>query len=447
MLFSLDVLRARKGDCLLLHYGTKARPHLAIIDGGPSRVYGPHLKPRLQAIRRARKLDDQQALPVDMLIISHVDDDHIKGILELTTELRFQHGAEQPKFVDVGTLWHNSFDDLLDTTPGELAKVAAGYGAAAVAHKIDVADDDNFDAAMVLASIPQGRDLRLDAEFLGWTVNHKFGGKLILASDRSRPVSFDGGVKMAVVGPMKPQLERLQKKHDDWLRENADKIAGSSARVPAAYVDKSVPNLSSLVLLAESGGRRILLTGDARGDKILEGLQLVGLLGTGSKSKLHVDLLKVPHHGSANNLETAFFRRVTADHYVFSGNGEHGNPERETFEMLFAARGDASFTIHLTYPIDQIDAERRKEWEKVRKRERARRAKQKSAAAKKKVRVRTTWSQAKNSLSGFFRQNPLIDGQTIRIAGAAGHVIDLADPLGGAWPSLHDARAAGPCDQ
>ena len=24
-LFSLDVLRARKGDCLLLHYGTKSR--------------------------------------------------------------------------------------------------------------------------------------------------------------------------------------------------------------------------------------------------------------------------------------------------------------------------------------------------------------------------------------------------------------------------------------
>ena len=32
-IFRLDVLRARKGDCLLLHYGTKTKPGLALIDG------------------------------------------------------------------------------------------------------------------------------------------------------------------------------------------------------------------------------------------------------------------------------------------------------------------------------------------------------------------------------------------------------------------------------
>jgi len=49
----------------------------------------------------------------------------------------------------------------------------------------------------------------------------------------------------------------------------------------AAYVDKSVPNLSSLVVLAKAGGKTMLLTGDARGDKILEGLELVGALKKG----------------------------------------------------------------------------------------------------------------------------------------------------------------------
>jgi hypothetical protein len=32
-------------------------------------------------------------------------------------------------------------------------------------------------------------------------------------------------------------------------------------------------------------------------------------------------------------------------HYVFSGDGEHGNPERETLEMLLEARGDVDYTI------------------------------------------------------------------------------------------------------
>jgi hypothetical protein len=39
----------------------------------------------------------------------------------------------------------------------------------------------------------------------------------------------------------------------------------------------------------------MLLTGDATEDKILEGLELAGLLGRGDKSKLEIDLLKVPH--------------------------------------------------------------------------------------------------------------------------------------------------------
>ena len=113
----------------------------------------------------------------------------------------------------------------------------------------------------------------------------------------------------------------------------------------AAYVDKSVPNLSSLVVLAKVEDKSVLLTGDARGDKIMEGLELVELMPSGGK--LHVNILKVPHHGSSNNLAGDFFERITADHYVFSGNGEHGNPERESLEMLSAARGGEKYQIHL----------------------------------------------------------------------------------------------------
>jgi hypothetical protein len=59
-------------------------------------------------------------------------------------------------------------------------------------------------------------------------------------------------------------------------------------------------------------------------------------------------------------MEPVFFERITADHYVFSGDGEHGNPERETFRVLRQVRQDNDFLIHLTYPIDEIDVERKK---------------------------------------------------------------------------------------
>ena len=87
MIFSLEARRARKGDCLLLHFGPKDDPGLMIIDGGPKSVYKPHLKPRLEQIRTVRGLSSQDSLRVDLLMVSHVDDDHIQGILDLTKEL------------------------------------------------------------------------------------------------------------------------------------------------------------------------------------------------------------------------------------------------------------------------------------------------------------------------------------------------------------------------
>lgn len=415
MWFSLDVIRARKGDCLILHFGSKDDPHFIMIDGGPSNVYEPHLKLRLEQLRKGRDLEEQDPLPVDVMMVSHVDDDHIKGILDLTKELRDLKQAQSPLFLRVGSLWHNSFDDLLKTTPKEL-KAEAGFGAAALAGEIEVADDEEFDAAKVLASIPQGRDLRLDAEFFKWKINDEFKGKLILATGNATAVPLKGGLKFTVVGPMKPELEALQKEHDKWLRKKKK----SPEAALAAFIDKSIPNLSSIVLLAEAEGKTMLLTGDARGDKILKGLQLVGLLGPGKHSKMRVDLLKVPHHGSANNLETSFFRRITADHYVFSGNGEHGNPERESLEMLFTARGNDPFVMHFTYPIDEIDVEREKDWKKERAKEKA----------KKKTKIREDWSPKKHSLTAFFAAHQDFANKVSIVEEGNPHVINLLDKVG-----------------
>lgn len=411
MSFSLDVIRARKGDCLILHYGEEDNPRMMLIDGGPSNVYAPFLKPRLDAIREQRDLPDGKPLPIDVLLISHVDDDHIKGILELTTELREQAQSKEPLEFKVGTLWHNSFDDLLKTTPREL-KAEAQFGAAALAGEIEL-DHEEFDVAKVLASIPQGRTLRLDAQFLKWVINKQFDKQLILASKTARPVKLPGGLTLTVVGPMKPELQALQKAHDDWVKKNKQKTTAALA----AFIDKSVPNLSSIVLLAEADGKSMLLTGDARGDKILDGLELVGRLRPGES--MHVHLLKVPHHGSSNNLETVFFQRVTADHYVFSGDGEHGNPERETLEMLLEARGNEPFTLHFTYDIGQIDDERKRDWEKEQ-------AKEKKRGKKKDI--REDWDPKKHSLSAVFDEHPELKEKLRVVEPGKAHLIVAGSP-------------------
>jgi hypothetical protein len=121
----------------------------------------------------------------------------------------------------------------------------------------------------------------------------------------------------------------------------------------AAYLDKSPYNLSSIVVLVRQGDRRMLLTGDARGDQVLTALDAAGATEGG---RIHVDILKLPHHGSIRNVDDDFFERITADHYVVSADGKHGNPESETLDKIAASRApDDEYTIHLTYAAGSGD--------------------------------------------------------------------------------------------
>jgi hypothetical protein len=416
MLFSLDIVRARKGDCLILHYGDKNDPKVVMIDGGPKSVYAPHLRPRIEAIKKARGLGKTQPLQVEMLMVSHVDDDHIQGILDLTKELIASDMSHQPPLLEVATMWHNSFENIIGSTPTELtANFTKQFGTAStngdppsdlsiVPKDKSLTETDVLSNLKVLASIQQGAQLRNDCNRLNFPLNQEFKGKLILAKKKGKPIDMGDGLKFTVIGPMPDELKALHEKHQQWLKDLKKK--GKTAEdVLSAYMDKSVPNLSSLVVLAEVDGKTMLLTGDARGDKVLEGLKLVGLLDKDGKMK--VDILKVPHHGSKNNSEIGFFENIIADHYVMSGNGEHGNPARETLEMLLAARGNEKYTVHLTYPLDETDAGRKAAWAKQHK--------------------NVKWSAPKQSIAALFKAEPAFAKKFKFGDGKRAQVIDLLE--------------------
>jgi hypothetical protein len=98
----------------------------------------------------------------------------------------------------------------------------------------------------------------------------------------------------------------------------------------------TVPNLASLMFLVEEGDATILLTGDGHGRDILRGLEAWDKLdGDGT---IHVDVLKVQHHGSEHNLDEEFCRRVTADHYIFCSNGAHENPNLDVLKAIVDSR-------------------------------------------------------------------------------------------------------------
>jgi hypothetical protein len=349
--FTLEALQAAHGDALILHYGPLTRPRFILVDGGPKGIFKASLGPRLTEIHTAR---GGGVLEIRLMMISHIDEDHIAGILDFTRMLRDLTERNAPLPFDVLTLWHNSFDDIA-------GKVNASVGAALTAAQLlGSAKPKTADGAAIIASVAQGRQLRLDADALGLNMNSGFDDMLQFSASGS-PLNMGAQLTFTVLGPRQAELDALNKKWDREVKallakKKKKKAEGGGSQLTAAdlralaaeFVDKSIHNLSSVVVLAEFDGKRILLTGDARGDFILESLREARLLKNGT---IAVDIFKVPHHGSVRNAAAELFEVVIADHYVFSANGRDGNPDPPIFDLIFKARPKGKYHLWLTNQV------------------------------------------------------------------------------------------------
>ena len=259
-----------------------------MIDGGPPGNYAADLQAALAKI---------VGLPgkLDLVVLSHVDNDHIVGVLDLFADMEDDQVSERPLRVLVAQLWHNSFARTLDPT-GEISQrlqsIMEMAGAANIAMPL---------ATDAFYGVREGNRLRLMAQKLKIPTNRDFANDLILVETARQGISF-GPLEFRIAGPNKANLKALQTEWLEWLAKTAAKI--SSDPTSAAMSDRSVPNLSSIVLLATCNGKTVLLTGDARGDHILAGLNTAKLAKRG---KFHVDVLKVQHHGSDRNANSGFF--------------------------------------------------------------------------------------------------------------------------------------------
>jgi beta-lactamase superfamily II metal-dependent hydrolase len=320
-MLGFEFFNARHGDAFLVRWGDR----VMLVDGGPSGLYEATLRDELLA--RLPRLPDGTP-HVDTVLLSHVDDDHAAGIVRLLDEIRRARREQLPDPLTVRRLWFNAVEELVEVVDPALT--------ASVQPLLDAAMSERA----VAASYHQGRAVRDGAAALGLSGNQPFESPLVC-----RAVADLSGLAVTVVAPDQAAIDALATK---WRTAQKQQ---DPAVLTASYADRSIPNLSSIVIHLEHQGRTALLTGDARGDRIVAGLEESGLLSAGGV--LHVDLLKLPHHGSNKNMEPEFFQRVVADHYVISADGiKHHHPSEETLDALVESRAATDdFTIHLTNDI------------------------------------------------------------------------------------------------
>ena len=362
----LTLFPADKGDCLLL---TGSRGERVLIDGGMSASFaeGP-----AQALAKLKRLD--------VVCVSHIDQDHISGILRMMDDLvawrvhRYQvetgNGDHEPPAVPepppIGEIWHNAFHEQVGKNSGAIEETLAATSAVLSGgdtRKIqDLAQSHRDLAASVREAIQLSR--RIDEATLNIPLNRPAKGGLLFAREEPTIVRL-GRMTITVIGPFEEDLRNLRDDWNEWLGKNRAALAeiekearDVAGRVATTEIQRTVgvalvqarilgdrrrvtvPNLASIMLLVEENGRLLLLTGDGHGDDVLKGLEQAGRLDEGGGT--HVDVLKVQHHGSEHNIDADFCRSVTADHYVFCANGAHENPDLAVIDAVINSRVGSS---------------------------------------------------------------------------------------------------------
>lgn len=326
----IEMLPAAHGDALWIEYGEAANPCRVLIDGGPDHTY-ESLRWRIVDLPKS-------ARHFELLIITHVDCDHIEGIIKLL--------QDDDLGCTFGDIWFNDWKQIEHLPNRADLKPALGpthgeFLGALIEERSNQKWNDPWSGDLIW--VPPGRNLP----------RH----------------TLPGGLELTLLSPGLDELEALRKEWDKVVRDAGfapgDKDAAleqlakqKRLRPPeerlgdeevAKSMDNSEANGSSIAVLAEFDGKRLLLAGDAFPVRLRESLD-AWLQETG-ESKVKLDAFKLPHHGSKKNTTPQLLQRISCRDYLISTSGAvFDHPDEETIDLLLKGhnpRGRARF--HFNY--------------------------------------------------------------------------------------------------
>lgn len=359
-MLKLQMLPAGCGDCLWLEYGDGADTRVVIIDGG-LRDTAAALRQRIEAACRARRTS---TLDVELLVVTHIDNDHILGIIELL--------KAAPPSLRVKDIWFNGRPQLMGvpapavpnvrddeethkarkTRSGRPADMMGGGDddAAEENDHEDIADRAPWPSAADLLGPQQGDEFSQVLAALGfpWNKHPRWNTEAVVVQEIGNlpVVTLDGNLRLTVLGPTLARLYKLSTAWADVLGGN-DEPAGPQATDPADLLgrrdtwppvwkdgerrDPSATNGSSIVLLAEYGPHTLLLAGDGHAPDLVAALnRLCRERNLPPATPFPLAAFKLPHHGSENNLTRALLEKVDCSRYLVSTDGStHRHPDHQ----------------------------------------------------------------------------------------------------------------------
>ena len=353
-MFNIEMLPANEGDALWIEYGPDHGPvHRVLIDCGRKKAYRA-VRERLDtAAAQGKELD------FDLFVLTHVDADHIEGAVPLLGDPRFKPER-------VADLWFNEWRHL----NGERVPPSDALGAR---------------QGEYFAGLIRDRGFSWNAKFDHYPV-------VVPAAGPLPTVTLDGGMQLTLLSPDGTRMEDMRAKWEAQLRdkppghpdhiepgdwEKALEVLDTKALLQPDALgatdwteswdpdefdsysaagfneDDKEPNGSSIALLAEYDGKTALLTGDAFPSVLAESLNRLLEDRGMSGQRLELDAVKMPHHGSQNNISPELIQMVRCRRWLFSTDGaRHHHPHPNAVARVIAGAGGRP-TLYFNYRSDE----------------------------------------------------------------------------------------------
>lgn len=366
---TLTMFSAGAGDCLLVEHDSSESLSI-LVDGGYAQTFRENLFPLLRD-----KYDKLRH--IDLLITTHIDADHIGGILSF---LRQNGNVDAPKITPVKFAWHNSLRSLgwLNGGKGQIGN--ADLEILSQVRQRGYLEREESSPSEI--SVMQGSSLASLLQQNGYSWNE------------SQPIVKGTKYEAAPnceIDVISPSLSRLEELRSFWIsrlrelgfagviskselfqdafefmcsyesdvKETFEEIASiddDNATLSEIYApDDSITNGSSIAFILSIDMTRILFLGDCWAEDAVSGINEE----FGTSLPAIFDAIKVSHHGSVRNTSPKLLSMIDSTRFLISTSGEqHGHPSLAVLKEIVERPSSLKRTLYFNYKCHASEAMR-----------------------------------------------------------------------------------------
>lgn len=301
----IEMIKANKGDSFIINIENNKKLIRILVDGGSER--NSRTEDIYYNIKRIISSNGEKK--INGIIVTHIHDDHIGGILKLLND------KEMNKYLDINNNFFIIFNDLLDAA-------TISYSQAIRLHqyieKLNI---------KLIKSYSNAEKIEING------FNIYISTVRTSARNKTKPLikDFENDININLLLPIREEENDVLKEiMKNWKKENSKLI-----------------NKSSIVFILEYKNKNVLLTGDSYINDIDNELENINFNG-------HIELLKIPHHGAYENNKNLekFLKKYECNRLMLLTCKTQKHPDKEIIDKI---NKNNKIVTYCPYKIEEIN--------------------------------------------------------------------------------------------